>query len=194
MRFHERIKTAFGASMNILFAYVKAIDWLNERLGKLSAFFIMASCLIAAGNAVVRLLIPTFSSNAFIEIQWYLFGAAVMLTASWVLMVNEHVRVDVMYGRFENRGKVILDIIGMVFFLLSMSVLCMWLSWPFFLDKFNSGEMSQNAGGLIRWPVALMLPLGFALLSLQGISEIIKRVGWLNGSYNMDVHYEKPLQ
>ena len=180
--------------MNILFAYVKAIDWLNVRLGKLSAFFIMASCLIAAGNAMVRWVIPTFSSNAFIEIQWYLFGAAVMLTSSWVLMVNEHVRVDVVYGRFENRGKVILDIFGMIVFLLSMSVLCMWLSWPFFLDKFNSGEMSQNAGGLIRWPIALMLPLGFALLSLQGISEIIKRVGWLNGSYNMDVHYEKPLQ
>ena len=180
--------------MNILFAYVKAIDWLNVRLGKLSAFFIMASCLIAAANAVVRLVVPTFSSNAFLEIQWYLFGAAVMLTSSWVLMVNEHVRVDVMYGRFENRGKVILDIFGMIFFLLSMSVLCAWLSWPFFLDKFNSGEMSQNAGGLIRWPVALMLPLGFTLLSLQGIAEVIKRVGWLNGSYNMDVHYEKPLQ
>ena len=188
------MKTAFGASMNILFAYVKAIDWLNVRLGKLSAFFIMASCLIAAGNAMVRWVIPTFSSNAFIEIQWYLFGAAVMLTSSWVLMVNEHVRVDVVYGRFESRGKVILDIFGMIVFLLSMSVLCMWLSWPFFLDKLNSGEMSQNAGGLIRWPIALMLPLGFALLSLQGISEIIKRVGWLNGSYNMDVHYEKPLQ
>lgn len=180
--------------MNILFAYVKAIDWLNVRLGKLSAFFIMASCLIAAGNAVVRLVAPSFSSNAFLEIQWYLFGAAVMLTSSWVLMVNEHVRVDVMYGRFQNRGKVILDIFGLIFFLLSMSVLCALLSWPFFLEKFNSNEMSQNAGGLIRWPVALMLPLGFAMLSLQGISEVIKRVGWLNGSYNMDVHYEKPLQ
>jgi TRAP-type mannitol/chloroaromatic compound transport system permease small subunit len=180
--------------MKILFAYVKAIDWLNEMLGKLSAFFIMASCLIAAGNALVRMVFPRYSSNALIEIQWYLFGAAVMLTASWVLMLNEHVRVDVVYGRYQNRGKVILDILGMIFFLLTMSLLCVYLSWPFFTEKFSSGESSQNAGGLIRWPIAMMLPLGFGLLSLQGISEIIKRVGWLLGTYNMDVHYEKPLQ
>jgi TRAP-type mannitol/chloroaromatic compound transport system permease small subunit len=180
--------------MKILLAYARAIDWINERLGKLSAFFIMASCLIAAGNAVVRLVFPRFSSNSAIEIQWYLFGAAVMLTVSWVLMLNEHVRVDVMYGRYKNRGKVLMDIFGLIFFLLTMSTLVAYLSWPFFLEKLRSGEMSQNAGGLIRWPIAMMLPLGFSLLSLQAISEIIKRIGWLNGTYNMDIHYEKPLQ
>jgi TRAP-type mannitol/chloroaromatic compound transport system permease small subunit len=180
--------------MRILLGYVKAIDWLNTQLGKLSAFLIMASCLIAAGNAVVRLLFPTFTSNSAIEIQWYLFGAAVMLTVSWVLMLNEHVRVDVMYGRYKNRGKVITDIFGLLFFLLTMSLLCAYLSWPFFIEKFHSGEMSPNAGGLVRWPIVMMLPLGFALLSLQAISEIVKRIGWLNGTYNMDIHYEKPLQ
>lgn len=180
--------------MKILFVFVKAIDALNMRLGKLSAFFIMASCLISAGNAIVRMFAPTFTSNAFIEIQWYLFAAAVMLSASWVLIMNEHVRVDVVYGKVKTRGQVLIDIFGLLFFLLVLCGVCFYLSVPFFWDKFVSGEMSQNSGGLVRWPAALTLPLGFGLLFLQGLSEIIKRIGWLRGEYNMDVHYEKPLQ
>jgi TRAP-type mannitol/chloroaromatic compound transport system permease small subunit len=177
-----------------LLAFAHLVDWINIRLGKLTGVLIMASCLISAGNALVRNAFPRFTSNAMIEVQWYLFAAAVMLGVSWVLIVNEHVRVDVIYGRLANRGKVLLDIAGIAVFLLTMSGICAYLSYPFFLDKWNSGEMSQNAGGLVRWPAALMLPLGFSLLFLQGIAEIIKRVGWLRGEFNMDVHYEKPLQ
>jgi TRAP-type mannitol/chloroaromatic compound transport system permease small subunit len=177
-----------------LLAFAQCMDWINIRLGKLAGLLIMISCLISAGNALVRIMFPRLTSNAMIEVQWYLFSAAVMLGVSWVLIVNEHVRVDVIYGKLANRGKVMLDIAGIAIFLLTMSGVCLYLSYPFFLDKWYSGEMSQNAGGLIRWPVALMLPLGFALLFLQGVAEIIKRVGWLRGEFNMDVHYEKPLQ
>lgn len=179
--------------MQILLSYVKLIDWISDKLGKLAAYLIMASCLISAGNAIIRYLFDK-SSNGWLEIQWYFFGAAVMLAAAHVLKMNEHVRVDVIYGRFTSRGQVWIDIFGLIFFLLLMSGVSTYLAWPFFYEKFKTMEMSSNSGGLIRWPIALMLPLGFALLGLQGIAEIIKRVGWLNGSYNMDVHYEKPLQ
>ncbi len=179
--------------MQILLSYVRLIDWISEKLGKLSAYLIMLSCFISAGNAIIRYAFD-ISSNGWLEIQWYLFGAAVMLSAAHVLKLNEHVRVDVLYGQFKSRGQVWIDIFGLIFFLLLMSIMSTYLSWPFFYEKFRSMEMSSNAGGLVRWPIALMLPVGFGLLTLQGIAEIIKRVGWLNGTYNMDVHYEKPLQ
>lgn len=179
--------------MRVLLSYVKLVDWISEKLAKLAAYLIMLSCLISAGNAVIRYVFD-MSSNGWLEIQWYLFGTAVMLAAAHVLRMNEHVRVDVLYGQFKNRGQVLIDIFGLVFFLLLMSIMSTYLAWPFFYEKFQSMEMSSNAGGLIRWPIALMLPVGFGLLTLQGIAEIIKRVGWLNGTYNMDVHYEKPLQ
>ena len=179
--------------MQILLSYVKLIDWISEKLGKLAAYLIMLSFLISAGNAVIRYVFD-MSSNGWLEIQWYLFGTAVMLAAAHVLRMNEHVRVDVLYGQFKSRGQVLIDIFGLIFFLLLMSIMSTYLAWPFFYEKFQSMEMSSNAGGLIRWPIALMLPVGFGLLTLQGIAEIIKRVGWLNGTYNMDVHYEKPLQ
>ena len=179
--------------MQILLSYVRLIDWISEKLGKLAAYLIMLSCFISAGNAVIRYAFD-ISSNGWLEIQWYLFGSAVMLAAAHVLKLNEHVRVDVLYGQFKSRGQVLIDIFGLVFFLLLMSTMSTYLAWPFFYEKFRTMEMSSNAGGLVRWPIALMLPLGFGLLTLQGIAEIIKRVGWLNGTYNMDVHYEKPLQ
>ena len=179
--------------MRVLLSYVKLVDWISEKLAKLAAYLIMLSCLISAGNAVIRYVFD-MSSNGWLEIQWYLFGTAVMLAAAHVLRMNEHVRVDVLYGQFKSRGQVLIDIFGLVFFLLLMSIMSTYLAWPFFYEKFQSMEMSSNAGGLIRWPIALMLPVGFGLLTLQGIAEIIKRVGWLNGTYNMDVHYEKPLQ
>mgnify|MGYP003807106317 CR=1 FL=1 len=179
--------------MQALLSYVKLVDWISEKLGKLSAYLIMASCLISAGNAIIRYTFDK-SSNGWLEIQWYLFGAAVMLGAPYVLRMNEHVRVDVLYGRFHSRGQVFVDILGLVCFLLFMSTICTYLAWPFFYEKFRSMELSSNAGGLLRWPIALMLPLGFALLTLQGIAEVIKRVAWLNGTYSMEVHYEKPLQ
>jgi TRAP-type mannitol/chloroaromatic compound transport system permease small subunit len=179
--------------VQVLLSYVRLVDWISDKLGKVAAYMIMLSCLISAGNAIIRYAFDK-SSNGWLEIQWYLFGAAVMLAASHVLKMNEHVRVDVIYGRFKSRGQVWIDIFGLVFFLLSMSVISAYLAWPFFYEKFKTMEMSSNSGGLVRWPIALMLPVGFGLLTLQGIAEIIKRVGWLNGTYNMDVHYEKPLQ
>ena len=136
----------------------------------------------------------SFSSNAFLEIQWYLFAVCVMFGAAQVLRVNEHVRVDVLYGLYPTRGKVFVDLFGLLFFLMPVMVLMVYLSWPLFVRMLESGEMSSNAGGLIRWPVMLTIPLGFSLLILQGLSEIIKRVAWLMNKYEMDTHYERPLQ
>jgi TRAP-type mannitol/chloroaromatic compound transport system permease small subunit len=134
------------------------------------------------------------SSNGWLEIQWYLFGACVMLGAPQVLRLNEHVRVDLVYGRFQGRGRAMIDLLGLIFFLLPSMGVMLYYSWPFFLGMLHTGEMSSNAGGLIRWPAVLMLPMGFALVMLQGLSEIVKRVGWLTHRYEMDMHYERPLQ
>jgi TRAP-type mannitol/chloroaromatic compound transport system permease small subunit len=179
--------------MKILLSYVRLIDWISDKLGKLAAYLIMLSCFISAGNAVIRYAFD-ISSNGWLEIQWYLFGAAVMLASAHVLKLNEHVRVDVLYGQFRTHAQVWVDIFGLIFFLLLMSIMSTYLAWPFFYEKFRTMEMSSNSGGLVRWPIALMLPVGFGLLTLQGIAEIIKRIGWLNGTYNLDIHYEKPLQ
>jgi len=158
-----------------------------------AAWAVLASCFISAGNALVRYGLHT-SSNAWLEIQWYLFAACVMLGAAQVLRMNEHVRVDVVYGRFASRVRVWIDLLGLLGFLLPVMGLMLWLSWPLFTKMLASGEMSGNVGGLIRWPAMLMLPLGFALLTLQGLAEIIKRIAWLLHLYDMDLHYERPLQ
>jgi TRAP-type mannitol/chloroaromatic compound transport system permease small subunit len=170
--------------MNGLLSLSRGIDWLNDKFAVVAIWAVLASCVISALNAIVRYTF-NYSSNGFSEIQWYLFAATVMLGASQVLRVNEHVRVDVLYGLYGGRGQAIVDLL--------VSVL-LYYSWPLFLKMYHSGEMSSNAGGLIRWPVMLMLPLGFALILLQGLSEVIKRVGWLSGKYQGDFHYERPLQ
>jgi TRAP-type mannitol/chloroaromatic compound transport system permease small subunit len=179
--------------MNFLLSLSKRIDAFSEWMGRWVAWLVLFAVLISAGNASVRKAF-NMSSNAFLEIQWYLFAAAVMLGAGMVLRVNEHVRVDVIYGQLSTRAKVYIDLMGLVFFLLPVMVLMMYLSYPLFIDKFYSGEVSSNAGGLIRWPVWLMLPLGYLMILLQGISEIIKRVGWLTNQYEMNLVYERPLQ
>lgn len=179
--------------MKALLQLAHGIDWLNDRFGKLAAWAVLLSCLISALNAVVRYTL-NYSSNAYMEIQWYLFAACVMLGAAQVLRLNEHVRVDIFYARLSSRGKVLLDLFGLVFFLVPVMLLMIWASWPLFMRMFLSGEMSGNAGGLIRWPAMLMLPLGFALVLLQGVAEIIKRIGWLTHTHEMDTHYERPLQ
>lgn len=179
--------------MKALLLLSRGIDWLTHKTGWIAAVAVIASCLISAGNAIIRFIFSN-SSNAWLEIQWYLFAACVMLGAAHVLKVNEHVRVDVIYGRLKGRGKVCIDLFGLVFFLLPVMTLMLWLSWPYFVGMYQSGEVSGNAGGLIRWPAVLMLPLGFALVLLQGVSEIIKRVGWLLGVHDMDTTYERPLQ
>ena len=179
--------------MNALLSLARRIDSLNDRFGKLAAWAVLLSCFISAANAVVRYGLD-YSSNAFLEIQWYLFAACVMLGAAQVLRMNEHVRVDVVYGRFASRVRVWIDLLGLLGFLLPVMGLMLWLSWPLFTKMLASGEMSGNVGGLIRWPAMLMLPLGFALLTLQGLAEIIKRIAWLLHLYDMDLHYERPLQ
>jgi TRAP-type mannitol/chloroaromatic compound transport system permease small subunit len=169
------------------------IDWVNDRLGTVAKWAVFASCLISAANAIVR-YVADYSSNAFLEIQWYLFAACVMLGASQVLRVNEHVRVDVIYGRRSGRTQALIDLTGFVLFMLPSMLVMLYYAWPLFVKMFVSGEMSSNAGGLIRWPAMLMLPLGFALLFAQGISEAIKRIAWLAHKYDADFHYERPLQ
>ena len=165
--------------MKWLLAIARAIDRMNMTFGAVAAAAVFAACMVSAGNATVRYLANS-SSNAWLEIQWYLFGACVMLGASDVLRLNEHVRVDVLYGRLSGRAKAWVDLLGMLV--------------PWFLDAYRTHEMSGNAGGLVRWPVKLLLPLGFGLLALQGLSEIVKRVGFLAGVHRMDTQYERPLQ
>ena len=179
--------------MKALLSLSRGIDWMNDKFAVLAIWAVLLSCVISALNAIVRYAF-NYSSNGFTEIQWYLFAVVVMLGASQVLRVNEHVRVDVVYGLYGGRGQAIVDLLGFIFFLmLSMSVL-VYYSWPLFLKMYVSGEMSSQSGGLIRWPVMLMLPLGFSLMFLQGLSEVIKRAAWLTHQYDGDFHYERPLQ
>ncbi len=186
--------TAPGSSaLKTLLSLAHLIDWINDRFASIAKWAVVLACVISAGNAVIRYAFD-ISSNGWLEIQWYLFAACVMMGAAQVLRVNEHVRVDVIYGQFSSRGRVWIDLFGLVCFLLPVMVLMLYYSAPLFLRMYLSQEMSSNAGGLIRWPAMLMLPLGFTLMVLQGLSEIIKRVGWLMHVYDMDLHYERPLQ
>jgi TRAP-type mannitol/chloroaromatic compound transport system permease small subunit len=178
--------------MSNLLKLAHLIDALNERVGRIATWLILIVCLISAGNALSRYLFH-ISSNAWLEIQWYMFAGIVMLGAAVTFQLNEHVRVDIFYSRLPPRRRAWLDLLGTVFFLLPAAALMAWMAWPAFVNALVTGEMSGDAGGLIRWPALLMLPLGFALLTLQGISEIIKRVGYLRGEYDMDTHYERPL-
>ena len=179
--------------MNGLLAFARGIDWISDRFGAVAKWAVIASCFISATNAIVRYSLD-YSSNSFLEIQWYLFAAAVMFGAAQVLRVNEHVRVDVLYGRYSGKTQVLIDLFGLIFFLMPVMAAMLYFSWPLFMRMFVSNEMSQNAGGLIRWPAMLTLPLGFALMVLQGLAEIIKRIAWLQHKFEMEIHYERPLQ
>jgi TRAP-type mannitol/chloroaromatic compound transport system permease small subunit len=179
--------------MSFLLSLARFIDKINESVGKVAVWLVLLSCMISAGNATSRYALD-LSSNAWLEIQWYMFAGIVLLGAAYTLNRNEHVRVDVVYGRLRPRTQAWIDLMGMILFLMPTCVILAWMSWPFFLDAYSSGEISSNAGGLIRWPVKIMLPIGFAMLVAQGISEIIKRIGYLAGVYNMDTQYERPLQ
>ncbi len=156
------------------------IDALNERVGSIVIWAVLASVLISAGNAISRKAFD-LSSNAWLEIQWYLFAAVFMLAAGYTYLKNEHVRIDVLSGRLSARGRAWIDILGIVFFLMPWIILMLYLGIPFFHQAFVSGEMSSNAGGLIRWPAYLLIPVGVALLGLQAISEFTKRIGFLTG-------------
>jgi TRAP-type mannitol/chloroaromatic compound transport system permease small subunit len=167
--------------MNALLSIARLIDALTERIGRLAIWLVLVATLISAGNALARYALGE-SSNAWLEIQWYLFGAVFLLTAGYTLKHNGHVRIDIFYGRLGAKGQAWIDLIGGLLFLLPMAGLLAWLAWPMFMDAWTSHEMSPDAGGLVRWPVKLLLPLGFGLLVLQGVAEIIKRIGVLTGT------------
>ena len=158
----------------------RGIDWLNERVGRAVIWLVLITVLISAGNAIIRKTFDT-SSNAWLEVQWYLFSAIFLLCAGYTLLRNEHVRIDVLLHRLPKRKQIGVDIFGFLVFLLPVAMLITALGWPQFTISLVSNEMSSNAGGLIRWPVKLLLPLGFGLLALQGLSELIKRVAFLKG-------------
>jgi len=170
-----------------------AIDWLNEKFGTIATWLVLFACLISAGNAMSRYLFSE-SSNGWLEIQWYMFGGIVLLGAPYTLQRNEHVRVDLVYGMVSERTQIWIDIVGGVLFLLPICALLTYFTWPWFVESWNLNESSSNAGGLLRWPVKLLLPVGFALLTLQGISEIIKRIAALEHVIDVHFEYEKPLQ
>lgn len=163
-----------------MLALSRLIDRLNEAVGRGVAWLVLAAVLVSAGNAVVRKLFNT-SSNAYLEIQWYLFSAVFLLAAGHTLLRQQHVRIDVLSGRLSARSRAWIDVFGIVCFLLPLVVVVIGLSWPLATRAYLSGEMSSNAGGLIRWPVLALLPLGFGLLGAQGVSELIKRVAFLRG-------------
>ena len=166
--------------MKILLRLSGLIDALTERVGHLSYWLILVAVLISAGNALMRYAF-NISSNAWLEIQWYLFSAVFLFCAGYALLHNQHVRIDVISSHLSKRGRAWIDILGTLFFLLPMAIAILWMSWPVFVDAYQSKETSANAGGLTVWPARLMLPVGFLLLVLQGLSELIKRIAFLRG-------------
>ncbi|WP_149745603.1 TRAP transporter small permease subunit [Rhizobium sp. RU35A] len=179
--------------MSSLLAVSRGIDRVSEAVGKFSGYLVLACCLVSAGNAMIRYAF-NYSSNAWLEIQWYMFGFVVLMGASHTLRCNEHVRVDLVYGALSERKRLWVDVIGILVFLLPACLYLAWLSWPVFVLSVREMEISSNAGGLIRWPIKLVIFAGFALLALQGISELIKRIAGLMGIIDIDTKYEKPLQ
>jgi TRAP-type mannitol/chloroaromatic compound transport system permease small subunit len=166
--------------VTLLLKLSQLIDLLNERVGKGAFWLVLLMTIFSAGNASVRFIF-NYSSNGLLEIQWYLFAAVFILCSPYTLQKNEHVRIDVLAGKLSPKGQAVIDIIGTLFFLLPMVITVLWLSLPLVADSFRINEMSANAGGLIRWPVKAILPIGFTLLALQGISELIKRIAFLAG-------------
>jgi TRAP-type mannitol/chloroaromatic compound transport system permease small subunit len=167
--------------LNALLALSRAIDALTERVGRVVYWLILVVVIISALNATVRKAF-NYSSNAYLEIQWYLFSVIFLFGAGYTLLRNEHVRIDIIAGRLSARTQNWIDVIGIVFFLFPMSIIIMWLSWPLFVDSYVRHEVSTNAGGLTIWPARLMVPVGFALLIVQGLSELIKRIAFLAGA------------
>jgi TRAP-type mannitol/chloroaromatic compound transport system permease small subunit len=177
--------------MPTLIALSRAIDTLNERVGRAVLWLVLLATLLSAGNAVARYALG-MSSNAWLEIQWYLFAAIFLLAAGYTLKHNGHVRIDVLYGRLAPRTRAWIDIAGSLVFLLPFCLLLVWLSWPGVVESYLRREISPDAGGLLRWPVRLLVPLGFALLALQGVSEILKRIAFLAG--HGELPHERPSE
>lgn len=167
--------------MRGLLRFSRLVDGINQRIGKTILWLILAAVVISAGNALVRKVFQT-SSNALLEIQWYLFSAVFLLGAGYAFLKNAHVRIDFVSSHLSPRARHWIEIIGIVVFLLPLCLMLITLSWPLALNAWITGEMSQNAGGLIRWPAYLLIPLGLGLLLLQGLSELIKRIAFLRGA------------
>lgn len=166
--------------MRAFLKFSNLIDSLNNLVGHWVSWLTLVAVLVSSGNATVRYIFDN-SSNAWLELQWYLFTAIVLLCGGYALLHHQHVRIDVVYTRFTRRTQLYIDVFGTLFFLLPMAILITYLSWPVFMNAFVRHEMSSNAGGLVIWPARLLFPVGFFLLSLQGISELIKRVAILQG-------------
>ena len=179
--------------MNAFLAVSRGIDRLSAGFAVIADYLVLIAVLVSAGNALLRYTL-NMSSNGLLEIQWYMFAGIVLLGASYTLRMNEHVRVDLIYSMLSARGRLLVDIFGFVVLFLPVIGFLFWLTFPFFWQSFTTGEASMNAGGLILWPAKLTLPLGFGLLFLQGLSELIKRVAALNGLLTLETKYEKPLQ
>jgi TRAP-type mannitol/chloroaromatic compound transport system permease small subunit len=179
--------------VNKLLALARHIDALSRAAALVAIWLVLICALVSAGNALSRYTLD-LSSNAWLEMQWYMFGATVLLGAPHLLNKNGHIRVDLFYAKLNDRQRAWLDLGGLIFFLLPFSYFMVVYSWPWFVEAWQINEISANAGGLVRWPVKLLLPLGFGLLILQGLSEIIKRVAALRGDIALDTHYERPLQ
>jgi TRAP-type mannitol/chloroaromatic compound transport system permease small subunit len=179
--------------MRPLLALSAAIDLINEKIGYVCNLLVLLATLVSAVNAMVRYAFG-YSSNGWLELQWYMFAVLVMFGASYTFKRNEHVRVEIFYLLLSERGRLWLDLIGTLFFLIPTCLLLAYLSWPFFMQSYAVNEMSGNAGGLLRWPIKLVLPAGFVMVALQGVSEVIKRIGALQGEVTIDASYERPTQ
>ena len=179
--------------MNAFLRLSSGIDVMNRWFGYAASACVLIACLVSSGNAGLRYLF-SLGSNAWLEMQWYLFAYLVMFGAAHVLKVNEHVRVDLIYGMLSTRGKIWVDLLGLLVFLMPATLYLFILCWPPAMDAWHTGEISPNAGGLMRWPARLALPIGFMLVALQGLSEIVKRIAMLSGHMPAEAHYERPLQ
>ena len=185
--------SAGGNTMRLWLAFSSAIDLINEKIGYVCNFLVLAACIVSAGNAMIRYAFG-FSSNGWLELQWYMFAILVMFGAAYTFKRNEHVRVEIFYLFLTERGQLWLDMIGTLFFLIPSCLLLAYLSWPFFMQAYAVSEVSSNAGGLIRWPIKFVIPAGFVMLALQGVSEVIKRIAALQGQVTIDAKYERPTQ
>jgi len=179
--------------VKVLLSLTRAADVVSDVAAFVAKWLVLLACLVSAGNAIIRYLF-NYSSNGWLEIQWYFFAGIVLLGAAQALRLNEHVRVDLVYSSISDRARLWVDFIGIIVFLLPVMAFLLYLTWPFFANSFRSGEVSSSAGGLILWPVKALLPAGFLLLLVQGVAELIKRFAALAGVLKLDTHYEAPLQ
>jgi TRAP-type mannitol/chloroaromatic compound transport system permease small subunit len=185
--------TNWGIHLTSLLRFSRTVDWLNVRFGWIATWMVILSCAISAGNAFVRYSV-SYSSNGWLEIQWYMFAVMFMLGAPYTMKVNEHVRVDILYGQLSLRAQLWLDLVCTILFMLPAMLLLCYLAWPIFWNSWLINETSNNAGGLLRWPVKFFLPFGFLVLCLQGFSEVIKRLAAIAG-HEVDLpQYKAPDQ